>query len=79
MLRKWLQIHPLRARNHTIMLKVLHAHFFQMGKCSHTSDNVTNGHSYRHICSHCFAVGKHFPHPQKDCRNAKKVKVQKNE
>ena len=46
--------------------------FFQTGKCSHTSDHVTNGHSYKHICSHCFGVGKPFPHPQKDCRNAKK-------
>ena len=27
--------------------------FFQTGKCSHTSDHVTNGHSYKHICSHC--------------------------
>ena len=46
--------------------------FFQRGKCSHTSDHVTNGHSYKHICSHCFGVGKRFPHPQKDCRNANK-------
>ena len=30
--------------------------FFQMGKCSHTSDHITNGHSYKHICSHCFGV-----------------------
>ena len=52
--------------------------FFQTGKCSHTSDHVTNGHSYKHICSHCFVVGKRFPHPQKDCRNAKKNKEVKN-
>ena len=46
--------------------------FFQTGKCSHTSDHVTNGHNYKHICSYCFGVGKRFPHPHKDCRNAKK-------
>ena len=51
--------------------------FFQMGKCSHTSDHVTNGHSYKHICNYCFGVGKRFPHHQKDCRNAKKVKIKK--
>ena len=53
--------------------------FFQTGKCSHTNDHVTNGHSYKHICSHCFGLGKRFPHPQEDCRNAKKNKDAKNE
>ena len=46
--------------------------FFQMGKCSHTSDPVTNCHSYKHMCNYCFGVGKRFPHPQKNCRNAHK-------
>ena len=51
--------------------------FFQTGKCSHISDHVTNGHSYKHICSYCFGVGKRFLHPQKDCRNAKKSQDEK--
>ena len=38
-------------------------------KCSHKNDHTTSGQLYRHICSHCFSLGKKFAHPLKDCRN----------
>ena len=43
--------------------------FYQSAKCSHKNDHTTSGQLYRHICSHCFSLGKKFAHPLKDCRN----------
>ena len=48
--------------------------FFQKATCSHKVDHEVNGHTYLHVCSHCFANGKKHPHPSKDCR-----KLAKNE
>ena len=52
--------------------------FFQSAKCSHKTDHTTSGQLYRHICSHCFSIGKRFAHPLKDCRN-KRQQDAKNE
>ena len=43
--------------------------YYQSGKCSHKFNHTTSGQLYKHICSHCHASGKKFPHPSKDCRN----------
>ena len=48
--------------------------FYQKAMCSHKIDHEVNGHTYLHVCSHCFANSKKYPHPSKDCR-----KMTKNE
>ena len=40
--------------------------YYQSGKCSHKSDKTTSGQLYKHICFHCYSVGKKFPHLLKD-------------
>ena len=52
--------------------------FYQSMKCSHKNDHTTNGQLYKHICTHCFSLGKKFAHPLKDCRN-KRQQDAKNE
>ena len=42
--------------------------YFQKSTCSHKTDHETNGHTYLHVCSNCFATGKKYPHASKDCR-----------
>ena len=51
--------------------------FFQMGKCSQTTDHVKNHHSYKHICNYCFGAGKRFPHPRKIVEMQKRSRCKK--
>ena len=40
---------------------------FQSGTCIHKHDHKTNGRLHKHICAHCFSIGKHLNHAEKDC------------
>ena len=42
--------------------------FYQKGTCLQKSDHESNGHLYLHVCAQCFAQGKNYTHPSKDCR-----------
>ena len=53
--------------------------FLHNGKCTHQNDHTTGGQLYKHICSHCYGLGKRLPHPQKDCRAHKRSQDSKNE
>ena len=35
-------------------------------------DHENNGQMYLHVCQHCYAQGKSYPHSGKDCKNKSK-------
>ena len=35
-------------------------------------DHESNGQMYLHVCQHCYAQGKSYPHSGKDCKNKSK-------
>ena len=46
--------------------------FYQKGGCMQKGDHENNGQMYLHVCQHCYAQGKSYPHPGKDCKNRSK-------
>ena len=46
--------------------------FYQKGSCMQKGDHENNGQQYLHVCQHCYAQGKSYPHPNKDCKNKSK-------
>ena len=46
--------------------------FYQRGSCMQKGDHENNGQMYLHVCQHCYAQGKSYPHSGKDCKNKSK-------
>ena len=46
--------------------------FYQKGSCLQKDDHENNGQQYLHVCQHCHAQGKAYPHSGKECKNKSK-------
>ena len=49
--------------------------FYQKGGCMQIGDHENNGQMYLYVCQHCYAQGKSYPHPGKDCKNRSKKRL----